>query len=78
METGYQGQTEAWIVGQQQVFAKTASEAREFNKDLDGVEYMYETQQGKRASMKINAQRGMWKRYRWADITQRWLPPPSP
>ena len=74
----YQGQTEAWIVGQQQVFAKTASEAREFNKGLNGVRYMYETQQGKRASMKINEQRGMWKRYQWADITQRWLPPPSP
>ena len=72
----YQGKTETWIVGDQQVRAKTANEAREYNRGLIGVDYRYETQQGRRASMKINRGRGKWKRYQWADITQSFLPPP--
>ena len=72
----YKGKTETWIVGNQQVRAQTARQAREYNRGLIGLDYVYETQQGWRASMKINSGRGPWKRYRWADITQSFLPPP--
>ena len=72
----YQGKTETWIAGGQRVRAKTAKEAREYNKGLIGVDYRYEMQQGGRASMKINRDRGNWKRYTWADIAQDLLPPP--
>ena len=72
----YQGKTETWILGDQQVLAKTASDAREYNRGLIGARCLYETQQGRRASMKINSNRGGWKRYQWADITQSWWPPP--
>ena len=73
----YQGKTETWIAGGQRVRAKTAKEAREYNQGLIGVDYMYETQPGGRASMKINKGRGIWKRYTWADIDRNLWPPPS-
>ena len=74
----YKGKTESWIVGNQLVPAKTAKEAIEFNQGLDGVEDVYETQQGKRAVRKFNRLRGPWKHYRWADIAKRWAPETPP
>jgi len=74
----YKGKTESWIVGEQQMFAKTAIQAREFNKGLDNVKDTYEMQQGKRAVSKFNKLRGQWNHYRWADITQSWVPNPPP
>ena len=73
----YHNKTETWHAGGQQVRAITAREARDFNDGLKGARYLNETQRdGTCASIKINRNRGPDKRYQWADISQRWLPPP--
>ena len=73
----YKGKTETWIVGNQRVAAMTAKEAREYNKGVLNLDVVYEDQPGGRALMKINKGRGNFKRYRWSDITQSFVPPPS-